>query len=88
MTRTLVLDANILIRAVLGNQVFQLLAQYHRPVRFVAPEACFADAHKYLPSLMIEKVRPTTTEVINRLLVWVEPIETPILLPFEMSARK
>jgi len=87
MTPTLVVDANILISAVLGSKVFQLIKQYRDNVRFVAPEACLADAHKYLPPLLIEKARPTTTEAINLLLAWVEPIETPILLSFENSAR-
>jgi predicted nucleic acid-binding protein len=38
----LVLDANILIRAVLGRRVRELLERYAvRGVRFLAPEAAF-----------------------------------------------
>ena len=48
----IVLDANILIRAVLGQRVSQLLAQYSRQgIRFYAPETAYAEAEEYLPSL-------------------------------------
>ena len=41
----LVLDANILIRAILGKRVRQLLEKYvARGARFYSPEAAFADA--------------------------------------------
>ena len=88
MMRPLVVDANILISAVLGTKVFELMKQYRDKVRFVTPEVCFGDARKYLPPLLMEKARLTTTEAINLLLAWVEPIETTILLPFENSARQ
>src|SRR5580693_1487326 len=46
----LVLDANTLIRAVLGRRVRELLERYAvRGVRFLAPEAAFEEASKYLP---------------------------------------
>jgi predicted nucleic acid-binding protein len=49
----LVLDANILIRAVLGRRVWQLLeACASRGIRFYAPDAAYADAEKYLPPLL------------------------------------
>jgi predicted nucleic acid-binding protein len=52
----IVLDANILIRAVLGKRVRQLLETYttHR-IRFYAPEIAYADAAKYLPALLIKR---------------------------------
>ena len=41
----IVLDANILIRAVLGKRVRQLLETYTtRRIRFYAPEVAYADA--------------------------------------------
>ena len=45
----LVLDANILIRAVLGKRVRELLLKYHDSVTFFTPDVCLADAKKYLP---------------------------------------
>jgi len=49
----IVLDANILIRAVMGRRVRQLLEEYAgRKIRFHAPDDAFADAAKYLPALL------------------------------------
>ena len=49
--QALVLDANILIRAVLGQRVFKLLNQYHDTITFFAPDEAFADVEKYLPPI-------------------------------------
>jgi predicted nucleic acid-binding protein len=45
----LVLDANILMRAVLGRQARALLAEYAGRIEFVAPDVAFDEA-KHLPS--------------------------------------
>jgi len=61
----IVLDANILIRAVLGKRVRQLLEIYApHGIRFYAPEVAYADAEKYevvtkLNSEMLEEGRNT-----------------------------
>ncbi len=49
--QALMLDANILIRAVLGQRVFKLLNQYYSTTAFFAPDDAFADAEKYLPPI-------------------------------------
>jgi predicted nucleic acid-binding protein len=52
----LILDANILIRAVLGRRVWHLLEQYSaKGIRFYAPDAAFSEAAKYLPNLLMRK---------------------------------
>jgi len=53
----IVLDANILIRAVLGRRVRQLIDTYAaKGVRFFAPDVAFDDAEKYfLPSEKTEQ---------------------------------
>jgi hypothetical protein len=43
----LVLDANILIRAVFGQRVRQILEAYEDVAGFYSPEVCFQDAQKY-----------------------------------------
>jgi predicted nucleic acid-binding protein len=54
----IVLDANILIRAVLGRRVRQLLEEYAgRGIRFYAPDVAYADAEKYLPPLLIQRAK-------------------------------
>ena len=50
--KAIVLDANILIRAVLGKRVRDLLFQYAATVKFFAPDVAYADARKYLPALL------------------------------------
>lgn len=50
-SRAIVLDANILIRAVLGKRVRQLILEYASTVQFFAPDIAYADARKYLPDL-------------------------------------
>jgi predicted nucleic acid-binding protein len=49
----IVLDANILIRAILGRRVQQLIETYApKGIRFYAPDIVFEDAEKWLPSLL------------------------------------
>jgi predicted nucleic acid-binding protein len=50
--KAIVLDANILVRAVLGKRVRELILQNAATVKFFAPDAAYADARKYLPSLL------------------------------------
>lgn len=50
--KAIVLDANILIRAVLGNRVRDLIFHNAGTVKFFAPSVAYADARKYLPGLL------------------------------------
>lgn len=54
-SKAIVLDANILIRAVLGTKVRKLIFQYAPAVAFFAPDVAYADAQKYLPSLLAKR---------------------------------
>ena len=53
--QVLVLDANILIRAVLGNKVRNYIIKYNDDVDFFTPDVCIKDAEKYLPQLFINR---------------------------------
>lgn len=56
----IVLDANILIRAILGRRVRELIdAWTDRGIRFFAPDVAFADAAKYLPPLLVRRGKAT-----------------------------
>jgi hypothetical protein len=44
----LVLDANILIRAVFGQRVRHILEAYENVASFCSPDVCFQDARKYI----------------------------------------
>jgi predicted nucleic acid-binding protein len=48
----LVLDANILIRAVLGSRVIFLLCKYAGQVEFLAPDTAFQEAREQLPNIL------------------------------------
>ncbi len=49
--RRLVLDANILLRGILGTKVLSLLETYEDTVAFYSPDICFDDAREYIPDL-------------------------------------
>ena len=51
VTKGTVLDANILVRAVFGQRVPQILSLYADQARFYSPDVCFADARKYIRKL-------------------------------------
>jgi predicted nucleic acid-binding protein len=52
MMKTLVLDANILIRAVLGQRVRQLLIDHAQQVNFFAADLAFDEARHHLPVIL------------------------------------
>lgn len=87
----IVLDANILIRAVLGKRVRQLLESYAAGhVRFYAPEIAYADAEKYLP-VLLNKRGKTDGDVLAALAYLrslVEPISQEVYGLFEAEARR
>ena len=85
----IVLDANILIRAVLGRRVRQLLEEYsHRGIRFYSPVHAYSEAERHLPELLKKfgKSAEVSAE-IRYLKCLVEPIETDYYSIFEKEAR-
>ncbi|MEN9590437.1 MAG: hypothetical protein RLZZ481_2223 [Pseudomonadota bacterium] len=52
VSKAIILDANILIRAVLGKRVRDLIFKNVATVKFFAPDVAYADARKYLPALL------------------------------------
>jgi len=68
-SKAIVLDANILIRAVLGKRVRQLILEYASTVQFFAPDIAYADARKYLPDLLKKRgVEPDSAVAVLELL--------------------
>jgi predicted nucleic acid-binding protein len=90
LVEMLILDANILIRAVLGRQVRQLLENYvGHGIRFFAPDVAYADAAKYLPPLLRKKGKSDVD--LPAALAYLQSLIQPILQdsygPFEEEAR-
>ena len=54
-SRALVLDANILIRAVLGNRVRRILEKNADSVSFFIPEYAYAEAEEHLAALVTKR---------------------------------
>lgn len=50
--RAIVLDANILIRYVMGARVPALLAAHAATIDFLAPDIAFEEARKHLPAIL------------------------------------
>jgi predicted nucleic acid-binding protein len=87
----IVLDANILIRAVLGRRVRQLLDTYaSQGVRFFAPEVVFDDAEKYLPLLLKRRGKPAAdfSTSLQYLRTIIEPVNPELYAIFESDARQ
>ena len=53
--KALVVDANILVRAVLGKRVRTIIEAYAEDVSFFVPEVAFAEAEEHLPALVIRR---------------------------------
>lgn len=85
----LVLDANILIRAVLGNRVRSLLATYGSTVEFFAPETAFQEARKHIPAILKKRnIDPVEgLAVLDSLSAIVQPILPETYAAFEQTAR-
>ena len=77
-SKAIVLDANILIRAVLGRRVRELIVANAGTVQFFAPDVSYADARKYLPALL-EK-RGVNSEAAMTVLGALESVVQPLEL--------
>jgi predicted nucleic acid-binding protein len=87
----IILDANILIRAVLGKRVRQLLDQYSpQGIRFYTPDVAYADAAEYLPSLLERQGKPDTDvrAALQYLKQLVESVDLESYSAFEDEARQ
>ena len=75
--KTIVLDANILIRAVLGKRVRELILANAATVKFFAPDVAYADARHYLPALLEKRGVPSDAamKVLDTLEGIVQPID-------------
>jgi predicted nucleic acid-binding protein len=87
----IVLDANILIRAVLGRRVGHILDTYtSQGVRFFAPDIAFDEARKHLPQLLKKHGKPHADPpaVLKYLQSVIEPVDRGLYGVFEDEARQ
>jgi predicted nucleic acid-binding protein len=85
-----VLDANILIRAVLGRRVREILERHFATVRFFAPDTAFAEAREHVPEILRKRgINPeAAVTVLNELLALIGCIDDEIYGRFETAARQ
>jgi predicted nucleic acid-binding protein len=87
----IILDANILIRAVLGRRVRQLIETYaRRGVRFFSPDIAFQDAETYLPVLLkkLGKSESDLPAALEYLRLLIETVDHDVYRMFEDDARQ
>ena len=54
-SKALVVDANILVRPVLGRCVREVIETYAGQVSFFVPEVAYAEAEEHVPALVIKR---------------------------------
>ena len=93
--RLLILDANILIRAVLGRRVVSLLQKYATSVSFATAAIAYADVERHLPAILVGRGLPleeVTRLVQHGALRWlpsiVVPVPEPVYADLEAVARE
>ncbi len=87
--KALVLDANILIRAVLGSRVRDLILANVEHVNFFVPSVCVEDARKYIPEILVERgIDPAPAiELLHEIVQHIETIEEEWLEDFTQVAK-
>jgi predicted nucleic acid-binding protein len=85
----LVLDANILIRAVLGLRVRTLIETYAGSTRLFVPDSALAEAHEHLPAILerrgVEVKRAIA--VLDELRAFIQVVDSETYRPFQADAQ-
>jgi predicted nucleic acid-binding protein len=89
-TRRLVLDANILVRAVLGKRVKDVVNTYAVDAEFFVPSVAYDDAERHLPAVLAKFGRAAEIEealiYLSRLRETVVPVPEEIYLGHKAEA--
>jgi predicted nucleic acid-binding protein len=86
----LVLDANILLRAVFGQRDRELLETYEDEVGFYSPDVCFDDARKYIPDVSLRRKIDSAIglAVLDEVSHVVESVDRSLYEEYEKVARE
>ncbi len=86
----IVLDANILIRAVLGTKVRNTIEKYANSAQFFTPDVCFADARKYLPALFAKRNLPAdeAIAVLSELTNFIAAVDANLYEIYQVEAKQ
>ncbi len=88
--RGLVLDANILMRAVLGHRVCSLLEHYEEAATFYSPDICFEDARQYLCQVLQKRGLHVESglAILEQISQLVVPVDSSLYSDYERLARE
>ena len=88
--KALVVDANILVRAVLGKRVRKVIETYAGQVSFFVPEVAYTEAEEHLPALVTKRGGDPKIALafLHSLAHLVEAIGREIYGEFEAEARE
>ena len=85
-----VLDANILIRGILGVNAPRLINQYCKKIDFFTAECCYSDVRKHLPAILKKRdiVPDLAMESLEHLMRVVWPIGEDVYTACEDEAKR
>ncbi len=88
--KALVIDANILVRAVLGRRVREIIETYAEQASFFVPEVAYAEAEEHLPALVTRRGGDPdkAVRVLRSLRGLVDLIGNEVYSQFESTARE
>jgi len=88
--KSLVLDTNILLRAIFGVRVIALLETYQDSIAFYTPALCFSEAEAHLPAIASRRGADTARgfRYLARLAELVETIDSSLYEAHEATARQ
>ena len=88
--RALVLDANILLRAILGTRVRTLIERYAEQVMLLTPQSCVAETREYLPLLCVERRwdAAPALQLLDALLTGIHVVDNVSLVDVEEEAKR
>jgi predicted nucleic acid-binding protein len=89
INQRIVIDANILIRAVLGKKVRELIQNHAAKVLFFTPDLCYDDALKYLPILFDKRKLPPddALNVLTELKSLIQIVDSSLYSLYEQEAK-
>jgi predicted nucleic acid-binding protein len=89
-SKALVVDANILVRAVLGKRVREVIETHAKDVSFFVPESAYAEAEEHLAALVVKRRGDPekALTLLRSLGRMVELIGSEVYGEFEVEARE
>ena len=88
--KRIVIDANILIRAVLGQKVRGLIQNFAPTTQFFTPDLCYEEAVKYLPILFSKRnlAPDDALDVLAGLTCMIQFVDSSLYGSYEEAAKQ